>query len=162
MDTWFISKVTIIINLFIFLTGIKMTPANLAIGIFLFFHITVEILGNSSILFYYVFIIVTGKHLTPKDVIIEHLTFVNCLTTISKGNPETLSDFKYFVGDISCKLVVYMYQIVRGCPCMLCAYWVASKQLRQSYEGSAFCFLNNFDTTKPSFSLFRWSASICT
>ena len=122
MDTWFISKVTIIINLFIFLTGIKMTPANLAIGILLFFYITVEILGNSSILLYYVFIIVTGKHLTPKDVIIEHLTFVNCLTTISKGNPETLSDFKYFVGDISCKLVVYMYQIVRGCPCMLCAY----------------------------------------
>ncbi|NP_598969.2 vomeronasal 1 receptor, G7 [Mus musculus] len=94
----------------------KMTPASLATGIFFFFHITVGILGNSSILFHYVFMITTRKHLMPKDVIIKHLTFANCLTIISKGIPETLSDlgFKYFLDDIGCKLVVYIYRIMRG------------------------------------------------
>ncbi|XP_028637419.1 vomeronasal type-1 receptor 4-like [Grammomys surdaster] len=94
----------------------KMTPANLAMGIFLFFHITVGILGNSSILFYYVFMILTRKCLMPKDLIIEHLTFANCLTIISKGIPETLSDlgFKDFLDDIGCKLIMYTYRITRG------------------------------------------------
>ncbi|XP_032752113.1 vomeronasal type-1 receptor 4-like [Rattus rattus] len=116
MDTQFNSRVSMIINLFTFLTGMKMTPANLAMGIFLFFHITLGILGNYVILFYYVLVIVTRKRLMPKDVIIEHLTFANCLTIISKGIPETLSDlgFKDFLDDMGCKLILYIYRIVRG------------------------------------------------
>nr|XP_034348451.1 vomeronasal type-1 receptor 4-like [Arvicanthis niloticus] len=105
-----------IINLFTFSIGMKMTSANLAIGIFLFSQITMGMLGNSSILFYYVTLIITGKHLMTKDLIIEHLTFANCLSIISKGIPQTLSDlgFKDFLDDIGCKLIMYTYRIVRG------------------------------------------------
>ncbi|XP_028637261.1 vomeronasal type-1 receptor 4-like [Grammomys surdaster] len=94
----------------------KMTSENFALGIFLFSQITVGMLGNSSILFYYIILIFTGKHLMPKDLIIEHLTFANCLSIISKGIPRTMSDlgFKNFLGDIGCKLITYISRITRG------------------------------------------------
>ncbi|XP_059111600.1 vomeronasal type-1 receptor 4-like [Peromyscus eremicus] len=93
-----------------------MASDNLAIGIFLFSQITVGVLGNSSILFYYLILIVTGKHLMPKDLIIQHLTFANCLSIILRGIPRTMSDFgfKYFLDDVGCKLIVYIYRITRG------------------------------------------------
>ncbi|XP_005087799.1 vomeronasal type-1 receptor 4-like [Mesocricetus auratus] len=105
-----------IINLLTFLIGIKMTLAKLAMGIFLFSQITVGMLGNSSILLYYVILIFTGKHLMPKDLIIEHLTFANCLSIISRGIPQTMSDFgfKYFLDDIGCKFIMYIYRVTRG------------------------------------------------
>ncbi|XP_021045442.1 vomeronasal type-1 receptor 4-like [Mus pahari] len=89
---------------------------NFAVGIFLFSQITVGMLGNSLILFYYITVITTGKPLMPKDLIIEHLTFANCLSVISKGIPQTLSDygFKDFLDDIACKLINFIYRITRG------------------------------------------------
>ncbi|XP_059106783.1 vomeronasal type-1 receptor 4-like [Peromyscus eremicus] len=94
----------------------KMTPANLAMGIFLFSQITVGMLGNSSILFYYVILIFTGKRLMPKDLILEHLTFANCLSLISKGIPQTMAHFgfKDFLDDVGCKLILYIYRVMRG------------------------------------------------
>ncbi|EDL38116.1 vomeronasal 1 receptor, G3 [Mus musculus] len=89
---------------------------NIALGIFLFSQITVGMIGNSSILFYYVILKFTGKHLMPKDLIIEHLTVANCLFIISKGIPQTLSDYglKDFLDDFGCKLIMYIYRITRG------------------------------------------------
>ncbi|XP_059108824.1 vomeronasal type-1 receptor 4-like [Peromyscus eremicus] len=94
----------------------KMSSDNLAMGIFLFSLITVGVLGNSSILFYYLILILNGRHLMPKDLIIEHLTLANCLSLILRGIPRTLSDFgfKYFLDDVGCKLIVYIYRIMRG------------------------------------------------
>ncbi|NP_001008920.2 vomeronasal 1 receptor 49 [Rattus norvegicus] len=94
----------------------KMTSANLAMGIFLFSQIAMGMIGNSSILFYYIILIFTGKHLMPKDRIIEHLTFANCLSIISNGIPQTLSDlgFKDFLDDTGCKLIMFIYRITRG------------------------------------------------
>ncbi|XP_036022727.1 vomeronasal type-1 receptor 4-like [Onychomys torridus] len=93
-----------------------MASENLAMGIFLFSQFTVGVLGNSSILFYYLILILTGRHLMPKDLIIEHLTLANCLFLISRGIPQTMSDFgfKYFLDDVGCKLIVYIYRITRG------------------------------------------------
>jgi vomeronasal1 receptor len=73
-------------------------------GIFLFSQITVGMLGNSSILFYYVILIYTGKPLILKDLIIQRLTFVNFMSTISKGIPQILSDleFKDFLATVWC------------------------------------------------------------
>ena len=103
-------------KLIYFLIGLRIPSENFAMGIFLFCQIIVGILGNSSILFYYVILIFTGKHLTPKDLIIEHLTFANCLSIISKGIPQTLSDlgFKNFLDDIGCKLIMYISRVTRG------------------------------------------------
>ncbi|KAL1765403.1 vomeronasal type-1 receptor 4-like, partial [Sigmodon hispidus] len=88
----------------------------LATGISLFSQITMGMLGNFSILFYYLILIFNGNHLMPKDLIIEHLTLANCLTIITRGIPQTLSDFgfKYFLNDIGCKLIAYIYRITRG------------------------------------------------
>ncbi|XP_031240030.1 vomeronasal type-1 receptor 4-like [Mastomys coucha] len=94
----------------------KMTPVNLTMGIFLFSQIVMGILGNSSILFYYAIFIFSGKHLIPKDLIIEHLTLSNFLSIISKGIPQILSDFgfKNFLDDIGCKVIMYTYRVTRG------------------------------------------------
>ncbi|XP_006996425.1 vomeronasal type-1 receptor 4-like [Peromyscus maniculatus bairdii] len=117
-----------------------MASDNLAMGIFLFSQITVGVLGNSSILFYYLILILTGRHLMPKDLIIEHLTLANGLSLISRGIPRTMSDFgfKYFLDDVGCKLIVYIYRITRG----MCLY--------------AMCLLSCFQaiTINPSNS--RW------
>ena len=61
-------------------------------------QITVGMFGNSSIPFYYIILIFTEKHLTPKDLIIEHLTISNCLTIILRGIPQTMSyiGFNFF------------------------------------------------------------------
>ncbi|XP_028637260.1 vomeronasal type-1 receptor 4-like [Grammomys surdaster] len=89
---------------------------NIALGIFLLSQITVGMIGNSSILFYYIILKFTGKYLMPKDLIIEHLTFANSLFIISKGIPQTLSDYGYknFLDDFGCKLIIYIYRITRG------------------------------------------------
>ena len=93
-----------------------MDPGNFAIETFLFCQITVGMFGNSSILFYYIILIFTEKHLTPKDLIIEHLTFANCLTIILRGIPRTMSYFGFnvFLDDIGRKLFVYISRITRG------------------------------------------------
>ncbi|XP_051017844.1 vomeronasal type-1 receptor 4-like [Acomys russatus] len=102
--------------LFTFLIGIKMNPANLVMGVFSFSHVTVGTLGNSLILIYHVTLIFSGKHLMPKDLIIQHLTFANCLSIVSRGIPQTMSDFglKDFLDDTGCKLIMYIYRITRG------------------------------------------------
>ncbi|XP_021519394.1 vomeronasal type-1 receptor 4-like [Meriones unguiculatus] len=94
----------------------QMASENFVVGIVLFSQIAVGMLGNFSILFYYIILIVSGKHLMPKDLIIEHLTFANCLSVVSRGIPQTLLDygFKDFLDDIGCKLIVYLYRITRG------------------------------------------------
>ena len=94
----------------------KIPCENFAMGIFLFCQIIVGILGNSSILFYYIILMFTGKHLVPKDLIIEHLTFANCLTIILRGIPQTMSyiGFNIFLDDIGCKLIVYISRVTRG------------------------------------------------
>jgi vomeronasal1 receptor len=105
-----------ITNVLTFFIGMKMASENVAMGIFLFSQMTVGMLGNSSILFYYVILMSTGKNLMPKDLIIEHLTFANCLSIISRGIPQTLADygFKDFLDVTGCKLIMYIYRITRG------------------------------------------------
>ncbi|XP_032746721.1 vomeronasal type-1 receptor 4-like [Rattus rattus] len=93
-----------------------MNSENVTMGIFLFCQIKVGMLGNYSILFYYVILMFTGKHLMPKDLIIEHLTFANFLTITLRGIPRTMSYFglKVFLDDIGCKLIMYISRITRG------------------------------------------------
>ncbi|XP_060242160.1 vomeronasal type-1 receptor 4-like [Meriones unguiculatus] len=118
----------------------KMASENFAMGIFLFSQITLGIFGNSSILVYYVIKIVTGKHLMPKDLIIEHLTFANCLSIISRGIPQTLSDYGFegLLDDIGCKLVVYISRVTR----VMSLYMM--------------CLLSCFQAVTISSSISRW------
>lgn len=103
-------------KLIYFLIGLRIPSENFAMGIFLFYQIIMGILGNSSILFYFIILMFTGKHLVPKDLIIEHLTISNCLTIILKGIPQTMSyiGFNFFLDDIGCKLIMYISRVTRG------------------------------------------------
>nr|XP_044990345.1 vomeronasal type-1 receptor 4-like [Jaculus jaculus] len=94
----------------------KMLPENMAIGIFLSLQNALGILGNSLILCHYVFLVFTRKNLMPKDLIIRHLAFANFFLIISKGIPQTISEFglEYFLDDMGCKLVMYIYRVSRG------------------------------------------------
>ncbi|XP_021064359.1 vomeronasal type-1 receptor 4-like [Mus pahari] len=127
---------------------------NIVLGIFLFSQIAMGIIGNSSILAYYVSLKLTGKYLMPKDLIIEHLTFANYLFIISKGIPQTLSDYGYknFLDDFGCKLIMYIYRITRGMSlyamCLLSCFqaitispnysrWMMFKHRATKYLGSS-------------------------
>ncbi|XP_032752110.1 vomeronasal type-1 receptor 4-like [Rattus rattus] len=137
-----------------------MTSPNLPMGIFLFFQIVIGMLGNCSILCYYVTFLFSRKHLMPKDLIMEHLSFANCLSIISKGIPQILSDFgfKEFLDDIGCKLVMYIYRVTRGMSlyamCLLSCFqaitispsnsrWMMLKHRAVKYIGSS-CLVNWF------------------
>lgn len=136
----------------------KMASDNLAMGIFLFSQTTVGVLGNSSIIFYYLIFIFNGKHLMPKDLIIEHLALANCLSIISRGIPQAMSDFRFkdFLNDVGCKLIVYIYRIARGVSlyvmCLLSCFqaitisssnsrWMKLKHRATKYIGPS-CSLN--------------------
>nr|XP_004672796.1 vomeronasal type-1 receptor 4-like [Jaculus jaculus] len=94
-----------------------MIPENLVMAIFFFSQTAVGILVNWLLLLHYCFYSVfTGQNLMPKDLIVNHLTFANFLTIISRGIPQTMAEFglKYFLNDLVCKLVVYVYRVSRG------------------------------------------------
>jgi vomeronasal1 receptor len=93
-----------------------MVSEDFTMGTFLFSHITLGMIGNSSILLYYIILKFTRKHLMPKDLIIEQLIFAKFLSIISRGIPKTLSTrgYKDFLDDIGCKLINYIYRITRG------------------------------------------------
>jgi vomeronasal1 receptor len=93
-----------------------MIPEDLAMGVLLSFQKGLGIRGNWSLLFHFVFSVFTGKFLKPKDMIVKHLTFANSLAIITKGIPQTMTafDLKYFLHDIGCKLVLYLYTAGQG------------------------------------------------
>ncbi|XP_005414425.1 PREDICTED: vomeronasal type-1 receptor 4-like [Chinchilla lanigera] len=93
-----------------------MSPENLAMGILFLTQTGVGISGNFLLLFYYSFFVFTGKSLTLKDLLIQHLTFANFWVITSRGIPQTMAEFgmKYFLGDTGCKLILYLYRVARG------------------------------------------------
>jgi vomeronasal1 receptor len=64
-----------------------MPSENFAMGIFFFCHIIVGMVVNSSLLFYYVILIFTEKHLMPRDIIKELLIFCQLLVYHLKRHP---------------------------------------------------------------------------
>lgn len=53
--------------------------------------------------------------LRPTDLILIHLVIANNLVLLNKGIPETMAIFwlKYFLDDVGCKLVFYLYRVAR-------------------------------------------------
>jgi vomeronasal1 receptor len=88
----------------------------LSIGIVLLSQIVLGILGNFSLLYYYLFLYFTGHRLKLTDLIISHLMVANSLTLLSRGIPQTMEAFglKFFLSDIGCKLVFYLHRVGRG------------------------------------------------
>ncbi|XP_051018351.1 vomeronasal type-1 receptor 4-like [Acomys russatus] len=93
-----------------------MKSENLAMGIVFVFQTAVGILGNSSVLLHYLMPGSTGKSLVLKNLIVKHLALANCLSLISRGTPQIMAEFgmKHFLGDVGCKLILYLYRVSRG------------------------------------------------
>ncbi|XP_052616448.1 vomeronasal type-1 receptor 4-like [Peromyscus californicus insignis] len=92
-----------------------MDRKNLAIGIVFLLQGTVGILGNFSLLSYYLIHYYIGQKLKTKDLILSHLFTANSLIIVSKGVLETIQAFgmKWFISDFGCNLLLYIQRLGR-------------------------------------------------
>ncbi|XP_038196837.1 vomeronasal type-1 receptor 4-like [Arvicola amphibius] len=86
---------------------------NLAISIIFLSQTTTGILGNFSLIFYYLVLYCRKCTLKPTDVILMNVMAANALIILSTGVPQTMAvwGLKQFLNDIGCKLLLY----IQGC-----------------------------------------------
>ncbi|XP_046934989.1 vomeronasal type-1 receptor 4-like [Lynx rufus] len=105
-----------------------MASRDLVIGVIFLTQTVVGILGNFSLLYYYIFLSFTGCRLRPTDFIVKHLVAANSLSLLCKGVPQMMAAFGWnnFPGDFGCKLLFYLHRIGRGVSigstCLLSAF----------------------------------------
>jgi vomeronasal1 receptor len=94
----------------------RMEGSTAAIGVIFILQTLLGILGNSCLLYYYVFLSYTGFRLRSTDMILKHLTVANILALVCKGVPQTMAAFglEVSVSDIGCKLLFYIHRVGRG------------------------------------------------
>ncbi|XP_052616445.1 vomeronasal type-1 receptor 2-like [Peromyscus californicus insignis] len=93
-----------------------MDPKNLAIGIIFLIQNTVGILGNTSLLAYYLVIYYKKHKVKSLDLILMHLVMVNILIILSKGMGNTMIIFvlKLFFNDWSYQFFMYVLRVFRS------------------------------------------------
>ncbi|KAM5236265.1 vomeronasal type-1 receptor 4-like [Ctenodactylus gundi] len=86
------------------------------------------ILGNVSLLHYYLFQSHSTNRLRSTALIFTHLLIANCLVIFSKGLPQTIVAFglKHFLSDFTCRFILYIQRVGRsvsiGTTCFLSVY----------------------------------------
>ncbi|XP_036065160.1 vomeronasal type-1 receptor 4-like [Onychomys torridus] len=99
---------------------------------------TVGILGNISLIFYYLILYYRKCILKPTELILIHLLTANALIIVSDGVPQTMAaiGFKHFLDDFGCKLLLYFQGIGRsvsiGITCLLSVFQVLTISPRKS------------------------------
>uniref|UniRef100_A0A9L0K458 Vomeronasal type-1 receptor n=1 Tax=Equus asinus TaxID=9793 RepID=A0A9L0K458_EQUAS len=105
-----------------------MASRDLVIGMIFSLQTVVGILGNFSILYFYLFLHLTGCKLRSTDLILKNLTVANLLVIFSKGVPQMMAGFglKDFLNDFGCKFVFYVHRVGRdvsiGTTCLLSVF----------------------------------------
>ncbi|XP_027290289.1 vomeronasal type-1 receptor 4-like isoform X2 [Cricetulus griseus] len=89
---------------------------NLAIGFIYLLQTTAGILGNFSLIFYYVILYWRENTLKPTDWILIPILSANALIILSTGVPQTMVvwGFKHFLNDFGCQLLLYIQGLCRG------------------------------------------------
>ncbi|XP_051018383.1 vomeronasal type-1 receptor 4-like [Acomys russatus] len=89
---------------------------NLANGIIFLLQTTIGILGNFSLIFYYLILYYRQCTLKPTDLILMHIMVANALIILSFGVPHTMAAFglKPFLNDLACRLLVYTQVLGRS------------------------------------------------
>ncbi|XP_041510388.1 vomeronasal type-1 receptor 2-like [Microtus oregoni] len=89
---------------------------NLGVGIIFLIENTVGILGNSSLLSYYLVIYYQKHKVKPLDLILMHLIMVNVLIILTKGMGHTMTTFglKHLFNDWSYQLFMYFQRVFRS------------------------------------------------
>nr|XP_027777450.1 vomeronasal type-1 receptor 4-like [Marmota flaviventris] len=93
-----------------------MVSRNVTIGMMFLSQTAVGILGNFSLLYYYLVHSWNDCTLRSTDMILKHLMIANSLVILSKGIPQTITAFglKYFLSDFACKLILYIQRVGRS------------------------------------------------
>ncbi|XP_036598859.1 vomeronasal type-1 receptor 1-like [Trichosurus vulpecula] len=75
----------------------------------------IGVLGNSFLIFLFIFVFLSGHRMRPIDTIVTQLAFVNCLVLLSKGIPKTMTalGLMNFLGEIGCKIVSYLHRVAQ-------------------------------------------------
>ncbi|XP_031211029.1 vomeronasal type-1 receptor 4-like [Mastomys coucha] len=93
-----------------------MESRNMAIGVGLSLQSTLGILGNFSLLFYYLILYHNEHILKIIDMILIHVFISNSLIIISKGFPQIMGAFGWnqLFSDVGCKLILYFQRLGRN------------------------------------------------
>ncbi|XP_052616383.1 vomeronasal type-1 receptor 4-like [Peromyscus californicus insignis] len=116
---------------------------NLAFRIIFLSETTTGILGNSSLIFYYLVLYCRKCILKSTDLILMHLLTANALIILSEGVPQTMAafGFKHFLDDFGCKLLLYFQGFGRsvsfGTTCLLSVFQA------MTISPSKFCWKNH-------------------
>ncbi|XP_026634227.1 vomeronasal type-1 receptor 4-like isoform X1 [Microtus ochrogaster] len=103
----------------------KMDVWKLAIGIIFLSQTTIGIMGNLSLLFYYLVLSYREYALKPKDLILMHLLTANTLIILSAGVAHTMAvwGLKPSLNDFGCLLLLFIQGFARnvsmGTTCLL-------------------------------------------
>ncbi|XP_012498440.1 PREDICTED: vomeronasal type-1 receptor 1 [Propithecus coquereli] len=117
-----------------------LVSVNLNWGITFLIQMGAGILGNSLLLCFYNFTIITAQILKPRDLILNQLVLANNLVLCSKGVPQTMAalGLEAFLDWAGCKLVSYLHRVARG------------------VSLSTTCLLSGFQAIKLCPSISRW------
>ncbi|XP_028714912.1 vomeronasal type-1 receptor 4-like [Peromyscus leucopus] len=109
----------------------------LAIRIIFLSQTTIGILGNVSLMFYYLVLYYREHILKPIDLILVHLMTANAMIILSLGVPHTMAAFglMQFLNDFGCRLVIYIQTVGRsvsiGTTCLLSVFQVITIRPRE-------------------------------
>ncbi|XP_032749416.1 vomeronasal type-1 receptor 2-like [Rattus rattus] len=111
---------------------------NLTIRIIFLSQTTIGILGNFSLMFYYLILYYRQGKLKPTDLILMHIKAANAVITLSSGVPTTMSAFRWkpFLNYFACELLLYIQGFGRsmsiGATCLLSVFQVMKISPRES------------------------------
>lgn len=126
-----------------------MDVKDLIIGIVFLFQSAIGILGNFSLLCYYLILYFIKQKLKTKDLIFIHLFTANSLIIVSKGVLMTIHSFgmQWLISDFGCKVLLYIQRLGRnmsiGTTCLLSVFQAITISPSDSY-----CMLLKVKTTK--------------
>uniref|UniRef100_A0A8C6IBZ9 Vomeronasal type-1 receptor n=1 Tax=Mus spicilegus TaxID=10103 RepID=A0A8C6IBZ9_MUSSI len=119
----------------------KMDFRNLTIKIIFLSQTTIGILGNFSLIIYYVVYYIVHT-LKPTDLILMHLVTSNALMVLSTGVLHTMAAFglTHLLNDLGCRLILYIQRVGRsisiGSTCLLSIFQAIIISHREScYKG---------------------------
>uniref|UniRef100_F7DK74 Vomeronasal type-1 receptor n=1 Tax=Ornithorhynchus anatinus TaxID=9258 RepID=F7DK74_ORNAN len=100
-----------------------MNSTELSFGMVILLQFSLGLLVNVFLLLFYIHVVSTSHKPNSSDLILAHLALANTIILLTSGILETLSAWglRYFLDDVGCKILIYLYRVARGlCICTTC------------------------------------------
>ncbi|XP_042539117.1 vomeronasal type-1 receptor 1-like [Dipodomys spectabilis] len=127
-----------------------MAKADIEMGVAFLTQTAAGVLGNSCLLCFYSYTLLTRQKVRPTDPILCHLVFANYVVVLSTGIPQTMAGigWKYFLDDAACKVALYFHRVARGVSlnttCLLSGFQVSKLCTRNVWWKITTTFPNCF------------------